>query len=177
MAQSFNVSSSMLGVDLNNWTTTALFTPGMHVLGTNGSEWVYAHSATTITAYSLVAISTASYTCGSASGGDLTNGSQLAFAQTSASTQWFGWLALRGIGLTVNCDTSVTAPTGSQILAQGTNIATGLIGICVTVSGDATQVTKALAGISITDATLSSSGTGLITVNVTWPRPASNIQG
>jgi len=165
------VTQSMIGVDLNNSSATALFAVGTHVLGTNGTEYVYVHSATSVSALTMVAINTVSYTAGMASGTDLTAGSQFAFAQGAISAQAYGWVALRGVGLTCACTGSATAPTGVGIHIGSESSKTGTLCILGSASGT-------LAGVQITDATLSTStGVGYVTLNVTWPRPASTIAG
>lgn len=160
MAQSFFVNSSAVGVDLNNASSTALFAVGTHFLGNNDTEWVYVQANTSILGNTMVAFN-ATYTCGMASGGDLTLGSQLASAQTSISSQAYGWVAIRGIGLTVS-QTGTTQALGPVSLAAS-GVPTGFISFQITAS-------NTLAGVMFT-ATVSVTA---CTVNMTWPRGAAN---
>lgn len=164
MVQSFYPNSSVIGVDLNNGNATALFAPGTHLLGSAGTEWVYVQAATSIVAQTMVAYQSGSFTCGMASGGDLvTLGSVIACAQTSISAQAYGWVCIRGVGLTVKSTASCTS--GPNILMTlAAAAATGLLSTSISASGT-------MAGISIIDATLSTSAAGgTIVVNMTWPR-------
>ena len=171
MAQNFYINQSTLGADFQNGSATALFAVGTHVLGNNGTEWVYVQANTSISGLTVVAINTVSYTCGMASGLDLTNGSQIAFAQTSISSQAYGWVAIRGLGLTVISSGSCTAPTAAGVFLAASGIRTGALGCNTSASGT-------LAGVSIVDATdAATAGVGDITINVTWPRPASTVKG
>jgi hypothetical protein len=157
MAQSFYLNSSSIGVDLNNGSATALFAVGTHVLGTNGTEWVYVQAATSINGNTMVAFNSGTFTCGMASGNDLlTGGSQLATAQTSISAQAYGWVAVRGIGLTVQ-QTGTTSVQSAVYLA-GT-MPTGVIGMAVSAS-------NTIVGISIVGTVTAT----YAVCNLSWPR-------
>lgn len=168
MAQNFFLNSSAIGVDLNNASSTALFAVGTHVLGSNGTEFVYVQAATSIVGQRMVAFQSGSFTCGMASGGDLiTLGSVIACAQTSISSQAYGWVAIRGVGLTVVSTASCTAPPVIVTLAAAA--ATGMLSTSVSASGT-------MAGISVIDASQSTSAAGgTIVVNMTWPRTYTQI--
>ena len=169
MAQSFYVNSSTIGVDLNNFSATALFAPGTHVLGTSGTEFVYVQAATSIVGQRMVAYNSGTFTCGMASGADLvTNGYVIANAQTSISAQAYGWVAIRGVGLTVASSGSCT--TGPAIIVTlAAAASTGFLSTSVSASGT-------MAGISVIDATLSTSAAGgTIVVNMTWPRTYTQV--
>ncbi len=169
MAQSFYVNSSTIGVDLNNFSATALFAPGTHVLGSNGTEFVYVQANTSIVGQRMVAYNSGSFTCGMASGADLvTNGYVIACAQTSISSQAYGWVAIRGVGLTVVSSASCT--TGPAIIVTlAAAAATGMLSTSISASGT-------MAGISVIDATQSTSAAGgTIVVNMTWPRTYTQV--
>lgn len=163
MAQSFFVNTSTVGVDLNSGNPTALFAVGTHVLGNAGTEFVYVQANTSIVANRMVAYNSGTFTCGMASGGDLiTLGGVIAMSQTSISSQAYGWVAIRGVGLTVGCTASCTTPAVGVFLAAAA--ATGLLSTSVSASGT-------MAGIAVIDASQStSSGPGTLVVNMTWPR-------
>lgn len=160
---SFYQTGSLIGVDLNNQSTTALFAPGTHVNGGDDTEWVFVHAATSISANSFVAMLTGSFTAGMASGADVLAGALLGVSQTSISAQAYGWVAIRGIGLTVWCNSSATAPTTIGVFLATQSSRTGVI----TVHGSGSGT---LAGVNITEAASSSSTGGLVTINLTWPR-------
>lgn len=157
MPQTFSLNSSSIGVDLNNFNATALFAVGTHVLGTSSTEWVYVQANTSIIANTIVAYNSGTFTCGMASGGDLTLGSQLATAQTSCSSQAFFWVAIRGIGLTVS-QTGTTSVLGVISLAASA-VPTGFISLQISAS-------NTLQGITLV-ATVSST---LGVFNLIWPR-------
>ena len=169
MAQSFYVNQSMIGVDLNNYSATALFAVGTHVLGSNGTEFVYVQAGTSIVGQRFVAYQSGTYTCSMASGADIvTNGYVIANAQTSISAQAYGWVCLRGNHLTVASTASCT--TGPAIgLFLSAAACTGLISTSISASGT-------MAGISIIDATQSTSAAGgTVIVNMTWPRTYTQV--
>lgn len=159
MSQTFFIQSSTIGVDLNNGNATALFAVGTHVLGGNGTEWVYVQANTSIVANTMVAFNSGTFTCGMASAGDsIIGGNQLATAQTSISAQAFGWVAIRGVGLTVQSTGSTTStPQGVFLAASGTP--TGSLSNVA--SGSCT-----VAGIAFEAA---ASGTYTV-CTLTWPR-------
>lgn len=163
MAQNFFTNTSLIGVDFNNQSSTALFAVGTHALGTNGTEFMYINASTSISAFTFVGIASGRFTAGMASGADVLAGAQLGVAQTSISSGAFGWVALRGLGLTVWCNSSATAPTTIGVFLATQSSRTGVITVAGSGSGT-------LAGINITEAASSTSTGALITVNLTWPR-------
>lgn len=66
------VNSSTIGVNLQGISdgATALFGVGQHVIGNNGSEWIYVQAAGVFTTGQIVAVSTA-YTAKLALASDL----------------------------------------------------------------------------------------------------------
>jgi hypothetical protein len=156
MAQNFFVQNSTVGTDLNNGSATALFAVGTHLLGTQGSEWVYVQANTSIVGNTVVAFNSA-FTCGMASGGDLTTGQQLAIAQTSISSQAFGWVAIRGDNLT--CAITGTASFVGAWCLAASDVPTGVLSNTITAS-------NTLGGVQMT-ATASGS---VASFAVTWPR-------
>ena len=162
MAQNFFVNTATVGVDLNNQSTTALFALGTHLLGTQDTEWVYVTTNTSVVGQTMVAINT-TYTAGMASAADVINGLQLATAQTSISSQAFGWVALRGLNLTVAA-TGTSSVVSANICVAGSGVPTGVVSAVFTTSGS-------LAGIQYLP--LTSTGS-LATVIMTWPRGAAS---
>jgi hypothetical protein len=162
MPQSFFVNSSAVGVDLNNGNATALFALGTHVLGTNDSEWVYVQANTSIVANTLVAFNS-TYTCGMASGADVISiANQIATAQTSISSQAFGWVAIRGVGLTVSQTGTTSVISAVYVAASG--VPTGFLSLQISAS-------NTLSGITLAGTVSSTLGV----FNLSWPR--SNAAG
>lgn len=165
MANSFFIQQSTVGVDLNNGSSTQLFALGTHVLGSNGTEWVYVQAETSIEGNRCVVFSSAGYTCGMASVGDSILGGQIATAQTSISASAFGWVAIRGVGLSIKVLGTTTAGSTLYLGGAGGGSGTGMLTSNVSASGTVN-------GISQVGSTVSSSaGTaGLAVWNLTWPR-------
>lgn len=143
-----NVVQSIIGVDLDNTSTTQLFALGTHVMGTNNSEWVYVQiGATAVTVYKAVAFNN-TYTCGMASGSDVLSGLELGVAQTAMATSAFGWVAVRGNSL------GVLGSGSSTLVAQGIYLhGTGLIdnqqSASVTLQGIAFVSVAQTAGVTV----------------------------
>lgn len=159
MAQAFFVQGATLGVDLNNQSTTQLFALGLHCMGTNNSEWVYVQANTSIVGQTVVAFN-ATYTAGMASGGDLSLGNQIATAQTSISSQAFGWVCTRGVGLTV-ATTGTASLSSAVLMLAASGVPTGVLITSATVSGS-----NSLAGIALVATVSGSLGVYIMS----WPR-------
>ena len=153
----FVPTSSIIGVDLDNTSTTQLFALGTHVLGSGNTEWVYVQiGATAVTAYKAVAFNNA-YTCGMASVTDLLNGLQIGVAQTAMATSAYGWVAIRGNTLGVLGSTSATlAPQG--IFLHGTGLVDNQVSASGTLAGIAFVSVAQTAGVTVSGMLLS------------WPR-------
>lgn len=150
---SFFVNSSVIGVDLNNVSTTSLFTPGSQVEGSASSEWVYVELGTPIGPGTMVSINaTNTATLATAT----TTGSKIAFAQVSGASGSFAWVACRGNPLTV-----LVSATSTQLAVL---YATAASGALTTTAGSGT-----MGGIDL----LTASTTAVLTAYqavVTWPR-------
>lgn len=157
MAQNFFANTSTIGFDPSNASATALFAVGTHMLGSGDTEWVYVQAATSINGLTMVAYN-ATYTAGMASGGDVvTLGSKLATAQTSISSQAYGWVCVRGMGLTIQ-QTGTSSALGVVCLGAS-GVPTGVLSNQITAS-------NTLAGVSLVATASSTYGT----FNLTWPR-------
>jgi hypothetical protein len=158
----FYANSPNIGVDLNNFSGTALFGLGQHVLGTQDTEWVYLQANSTIEARRMIAF-TALGSAGMASGSDILAGSQLATAQISVSVSSFFWAAIRGIGLTVATTGSCTSVAQGIFLAATGGVPTGILSSSISASGT-------LAGISFTDTTNQTATATFSVATLSWPR-------
>ena len=119
-----NAISSVIGVDLDNTSTTQLFALGTHVNGNNNSEWVYVQASTSVTAYKVCAFNNA-YAMGMASATDVLNGLQLGVAQTAFASAAFGFIAIRGNSLGVMTTGSATG-TAQGIFLAASSTPTGM---------------------------------------------------
>lgn len=153
------VNSSQIGVNLqgNSDGATALFGLGNHVLGNNGTEWVYVNANGVISTGMLVCIN-ATYTATPATATAAFAGQQLAFSQGLWANADFGWVALRGNAL-------FAAVSSVSTLGAALYISAAVSGSITTAAASGT-----LAGITI----LSASATGVLNANVSayvsWPR-------
>lgn len=167
MAQSFFVQQSTVGVDLNNASSTQLFALGTHAYGTNNSEWVYVQANTSIVGNTMVVFNSGTFTAAMASVGDSILGGQIASAQTSISSQAFGWVAIRGIGLSIGVLGTTTAGSTLYLGGAGGGSGTGLLTSNVSASGTVVGISQ----ISSTQsATAAGSGPSLAVWNLTWPK-------
>lgn len=172
MSNTFFSNSSSIGFDPNNQSATALFAVGTHQLGNNDSEWVYVQAQTTISSLSWVAFN-ATFSAGMASASDVTNQLGIGVANSQISASSFGWIAVRGIGLScLFTGTGSMAPTSGQLQLASSAGPTGVVYL-----GTVGTASCTLAGVGLV-ATASSSASGLGTgganvmlVNLFWPRP------
>ena len=103
-----NVTSSMIGVDFNNPSSTALFGLGTTCLGNQGSEWIYCVSTGALTTGQFVAVfpSGTAYALTTAlvAGADTagtTGNLDLGAIQTNCPQGQFAWVARKGLNMYV----------------------------------------------------------------------------
>jgi len=132
---SFYSSSSIIGVDLQNPGTTQLFALGTTTDGTGGSKWVYCQASTSVTAYKVVALSTAG-AMGMASGADVLGGLVLGVAQTAFASAEFGWVPIKGGKFGVM--TTGSCSVGNQTYVAASSSPTGIASISA--SGSCTML-------------------------------------
>lgn len=131
------VTSSVIGVDLNNYSTTAQFTKGTLVNGTDGALFEYIMALSAIAAYNAVCIDADE----NASNLTTTNAAEtrrVGVAQISIAVSCFGWVQRAGkmnVNVLANCQDFVplftTATPGvlddvtvSECLVLGLNTVT-----------------------------------------------------
>lgn len=156
------VNSSMIGVDYNNASSTALFALGTSSLGNNGSRWVYVVATGTLTTGMCVSVFPAgtayALTTALLNGGDVvgtTGNLDLAFVQTVIPQGQFGWAARDGIALYVATTGTVTAggnvafaPTAGLIWNQpAAGVASSAFGIFVTTSASTATAATCIATV------------------------------
>lgn len=155
----FNATSSILGADFNNTSTTQLFALGTKAMGTNNTEWTYVQmSGAAITGEMIairtggtgVPVHTTSLVC--------TGPRELGWVQGNFADQDYGWVVKRGDSVTVLMS-GTNVPNTQLYWAPGQNM-----GALTTQAGSAS-----MAGIQL----LASSSTAslvLTTAIITWPR-------
>lgn len=157
----FFQTQSAIGVDFNNTSTTALFTLNDIKLGSGDSEWVYVRASGALLTGQMVTIAGSGTAIVANCTGLMTQGNQnatnLGFAQGNFADQDFGWVARRGVGVSVLCS-GTCAPNAILYLVTGTN------GGISTTAGSGT-----LAGILLL-ASASTASLVLTTAILTWPR-------
>lgn len=111
------VTSSTIGADFNNQSSTALFALGGEVLGSGASEWTYVIATGTLTTGQIVSIFPAgtayAFTTALLAAADVLgttgNGINLGVVQTTIQQGQYGWVARKGMGLYVLCTGTCTA--------------------------------------------------------------------
>ena len=155
-------TSSQIGVDLNNPSSTALFTLGQKVLGNNDSEWTYVIATGTLTTGMCCSIFSAgtayAFTTALLNGGDTagtTGFLDLGFAQFTIPQGQYGFVARRGINMYVACTGTVPpvpvafSPTaGVLITALAAAVGMTAAGIFITTSASTATLSVAQAIIT-----------------------------
>lgn len=148
----FSVNSGSIGVDLNNTSTTQLFSLGSMVRGSDGSIWQYVCASSTCTAYSVVIVNS-SGTCKTAVLGDTNagQGPQLAVVQNTFAASEYGWVPIHGgaglAGFRVNVSASVTLGV-TLYLATSSGHLSSTAAASATVNGIVLSSASAVAGIT-----------------------------
>lgn len=131
------ITSSLIGVNINAYDTTAQFAKGTQVMGTDGSLFEYVNTLSAISTYNAVCIDDA----GNASNLTTTNAAsykKVGVAQISIAVSCYGWVQRSGVmqvNVAANCQDFValftTATPGvlddvtvSECLVLGLNIYT-----------------------------------------------------
>ena len=109
------VTSSLLGVSLNSYDTTAQFAKGTQVLATDGSLFEYVNTLSAISAYNAVVIDVDN----NASNATTTNAAEvkrIGVAQISIAISSYGWVQRSGkmiVNVLANCNDFVALFTTS----------------------------------------------------------------
>lgn len=104
------ITSSLVGVDINNYSSSAMFAVGTQVFGTNGSMFEYVNTLSAIPAYQLVVIDDANNASNATTTNAATGLSRLGVAQISIAVSCYGWVQRQGLMLVsaaANCDNGV----------------------------------------------------------------------
>jgi len=159
----FYVSSSKLGVDLNNTSSTQLFNLGEILAASDGSLWQYVVADSTVSAYSVVVVNQ-SGTMHMAVLGDVNAGAGnfLAVAQNIFAPSEYGWVPIHGTG---------GAATGFRVKVSA-SVTLGVNLYLATSSGNISSTAAAsatLKGIALTTAS-AVAGVTLYACVLTWPK-------
>lgn len=164
------VNSSMIGVDFNNPSSTALFGLGSTTLGTQASEWTYCIATGTLTTGMICAIfplgTAYALTTALVAGGDAlgtTGNLNLGAVQTLAAQGQYVWVARKGIGLYV-ATTGTIPPTYVGHAAAAGVLQTAL----------AVAVGNTAAGIFITTSASTATGATALATLI-FPRPLAGV--
>ncbi len=156
------VNSSMIGVDYNNASSTALFALRTSSLGSDGSRWVYVIATGTLTTGMICAVFPAgtayALTTALLNGGDTagtTGFLDLAVVQANVPQGQYAWAARDGMNLYVATTGTVTggsnvsfAPTAGLIWSQpAAAVASSAFGIFVTTSASTATAATCIATI------------------------------
>ncbi len=155
--------SSMIGVDFNNPSSTALFGLGTETLGTQGSEWTYCIATGTLSTGMIVTILSAgtayALTTALVNGGDalLTTGQiNLGAVQTLVPQGQYAWVARKGISLFIACTGTCTggaeyafSPTAGVIQnAPAAGVGNTARGVFLTTSASTATLSVAVGTLS-----------------------------
>ena len=177
MSQSFFTNVSTIGFDPANMSATALFAVGTHQIGSNDSEWLYVQAQTTINPLSWVAYN-ATFSAGMASAADVSFGLGIALANVTVSASSYGWVAIRGVGMSARfTGTGSTAPTSGQMQLASSAGPTGVMMLGLVGTASCTIAGVALVATSSSTAGtasgLGSGGVDITLVNLVWPRQST----
>jgi hypothetical protein len=151
----FYQTGSKLGVNLNAVSSTADFTLGEVVLGSDGTEWVFVQADGAIDLYDVVTVDE-NFQATPATIATTIDGNQLGFAQVAFTDNDYGWVARRGNEL-------IVAVSGTSTVNVAIYIGT-VSGHLSTTASSAT-----VAGVAIQTASSTSTGTSATAI-VTWPK-------
>jgi len=149
MARTWYPITSVLGADFENPTSDQKFELGTIAHGNDGSEWMYVKATTALTQYDVAAVN-GSFAAAPASSTLAAQGYRPASAQAAFTVNYYGWVALRGIGLRIRTAASTTKD--SRLLIGTTGNSNGVVGTTsasgsIALNGVVTLATAASAGV------------------------------
>jgi hypothetical protein len=149
----FYVSSSKLGVDLNNTSATQGYTLGEVCSASDGSMWQYVCADSTVSAYSVVVVNQ-SGTMHMAVLGDVNAGAGnfIAVAQNIFAPNEYGWVPIHGTGgqstgFKVKVSASVTLGVTLYLATSSGNLSS-TAAASATMKGIALSTASAVAGVT-----------------------------
>ena len=146
-------TSSVLGADLNNPQTTALFTLNQHILGSDGSEWVYCIATGTLASGSLVSIQNqgtaiAPSTAQLYAPTGVAGGGELGVVQTIVPQGQYAWVAIKGQNLAIQCSGTLAPAAVMYAGGDTAGAISGTSGSC-TLAGIYITTSASTAGLSV----------------------------
>ena len=155
---SYFTNSSLLGVDFNSPSTTALFGLNSQALGSNDSMFQYCIATGTLTTGQLVQISvqgTAIAITTAILGASAPVSMDIGLAQYTVAQGSFCWIAKRGQGLYVQCTGTLPTTVGLGLSPTAGTLQTSLaVGLTMTAGGIFLETSASTATLSITTCTL-----------------------
>ena len=149
----FYTTQSAIGVDFNTTSTTALFTLNDIKLGSGDSEWVYVKASGALLTGQMVTVAAAGTAILANTTSLMTGTNLLGFAQGNFADQDYGWVARRGIGMSVMCS-GTAAPNAILYLVTASNGGISTTAGSGTLAGILLQVSASTASLVITTAML-----------------------
>lgn len=160
MAGSNFTTSSVLGVDLNNASTTQLFALNTKVIGSGDSEWHYVIATALLATGQFVQISnngTANILTTAilnGAGVDGTTGMlDIGVAQFQVAAGSYAFVAKKGQNMYLRCSGTVP-PGGLGFEASGTLVTSLLVAVGLTALGVTVYASASTAGVSVTSGML-----------------------
>lgn len=154
----------------------APFLPGMHVLGTDGTEYMFVKASTAIVQWAAVAIDTTQAAAVPATWTLVNEQTELGWAQVAIAAGSYGWVALRGNGIGVLAKKGSLAATTLGPAANPNGklyISSTSPGVLTTTS---VRTSALVSGIVLTTSCTSAmlttvnSVSGPVVANASWPR-------
>ena len=160
-------TSSILGVDLNNASTTQLFTLNQKVTGNDSTEWQYVYATAALATGQFVAINTGGtaniFTGVSALTGagvlGTTGNLDIGVAQFTVAAGSYAFIAKRGFNLYVACSGTILPNTGMGFGTGGQLVPEASVAVNATAFG-----------IAITNTAASTATASVATAILTYPR-------
>lgn len=151
----FIVTDGTAAANLNATTTTQQFALGHSARGTQDTDWVYVEANGAISVGDICEINATGTATRATTAGPRTSVTELGVAQNAFATGEFGWLARRGMNMTV----AVSSTTQPGVLYIG--VTSGKL--------SNTSASATIAGIIINNASATATTT-TTTGTLTWPR-------
>lgn len=154
----FYQNGSLIGVDLNNTSTTAQFTLGQRVSGSQDTMWVYVQMNGAATTGMICTMNTGPTATPAITAAALTaENAQIGFAQTAFASGDYGWLCYHGNNV--------------YIRVSGTTSLSGVLYVATT-SGclHTTSASSTLAGVAMISNTSATATNQAVLGNLTWPK-------
>lgn len=154
----FYQNGSLLGVDLNNASSSSQFTPLQRVSGSNDTMWTYCETVGTFTTGMMGTITTSgTATPAVTSAGQVASQSYIGFVQCATTSGQFAWFCEHGNNV--------------YIRVSGTTNASATLYIATT-SGvlHTTSASSTMAGVVLLANTSATATNQAVLANLTWPR-------